>query len=426
LVLGLSACDRQPAESTAKVHIRKSGAQYTLYRNGKPYIIKGASGYTHLDILKQKGGNTIRTWDTTGLASVLESANANGMTVIVGLPIPESRHMSFYNDSSKTNTQYKAIKRLVDKYKSNPAILMWCVGNELSFPYKISYNTFYTAFNDIVSLIHQSDPDHPVTTTIVNFQRKDIFNIKMRTEIDLISFNIFGRLRQMQSDLKSFAWFYDDPYLITEWAIDGPWEGTPFNAWDAYLEFNSTQKAYYYAERYDQDMPVKDPRFLGSFLFYWGQKQEVTSTWFSLFDQDGHQTEAIATAEKIWKGKKSAEVYPQIKNLLLDQRKGGDNIIFEAHDTADAELIMEPGTAAPIKLKWEIYQEDWYKKDNVNNSKGLAPVTTDFKSTNPLKVSFSVPLKEGPYRLFVTAYNADGNVANANIPFYISGVNEKK
>lgn len=424
-LLGMVACTQHPDLKKGKVYIDQRDGTYQLYRNGKPYFIKGASGFTHLNILKASGGNTIRVWDTVMLSTILKDANLHGITVIVGLHLPESRQMYFYKNQKQVEEQYQAIKRTINKYKSDPAILMWCVGNELSFPYRPSFNKFYTAFNDIVDMIHRDDPDHPVTTTMVNFQRRDIINIKLRTQVDLISFNVFGRLKIFKDDLKSFSWFYSDPYLITEWGIDGPWEGTPYTAWDAYIEPTSTKKAEQYLQRYKSDMPKDDPRYLGSFLFYWGQKQEVTATWFSLFDENGNPTEALAAAGKIWTGKTDTSAYPRINYMLMDNKGAADNIIYTPGQVANAELLMEVGSVPPKNIVWEIYQEDWYKKDNLNNSKALPPVRTSFTNTNNLKTSFTTPLKEGPYRLFVKVYANNGHIATANTPFYIERTNDK-
>ena len=224
-----SACSQDKPIKQAKVFIKEVDGKFTLYRNGKPFYIKGAAGSTNLDRLARAGGNAVRIWDTTAVSSILKEANEKGIAVILGLPIPESQFKFYYNDSTKVAQQFLVLKRLVNKYKSDPSVLMWCVGNELVFPNSPSYNNFYKAFNNIVDMIHKDDPDHPVTTTMVNFQRKEIFNIKVRTDVDLISFNIFGRIHALASDLASFSWIWDGPYLITEWGIDGPWEGTITN-----------------------------------------------------------------------------------------------------------------------------------------------------------------------------------------------------
>lgn len=418
-------CSREH-KSAGMVYIENKEGKFTLYRAGAPYHIKGASGFSELEVLKEAGGNTIRIWDTVGLSIILKQANENGIGVIVGLPIPESQYLSFYDDKAKIDSQYNSIKKIVNAHKKDPALLMWCVGNELVFPFRPKYSSFYKAFNDIVELIHQDDPDHPVTTTVLNFSKGDIFNIRMRTEIDLLSFNVFGAIKHFKKDLKDFSWFWDGPYLITEWGIDGPWDGTRYTAWSAYIEPTSTKKAAQYKERYDQYIPVNDPGYLGSFIFFWGQKQETTHTWFSLFDEHGKKTESVAAAASIWTGKKGKDTFPKISYMLLNKKGAYDNIILKPNQPANAELLIEPGSLSPENVEWEIYPEDWYKKGNVNNINRPAAVETKFSSTADLHVAFKTPAKEGPYRLFVTITNHEGNIATANTPFYIAGNNEKK
>ena len=425
-LLIFSACSRDKQISEPKVFIKKENGKYTLYRNGQPFYIKGAAGDTYLDELSSAGGNAIRIWDTTHVDSILKKANANGIAVIIGLPIPESHAMFYYNDTAKVAKQFHDLKKFVNKHKNDPAVLMWCVGNELTFPFKPSYNNFYKAFNNIVDMIHEDDPDHPVTTTMVNFQRKEIFNMKLRTNLDLISFNIFSKINTFHRDLKNFAWFWDGAYLITEWGIDGPWLGTEYTAWAAYIEPSSTEKASTILLRYKEQMPLNDPRFLGSFIFYWGQKQETTHTWYSLFDHKGNQTEVVDIARSTFTGKAPFYKGPKIKAMHLEGKEAKDDILLNAAATVRAEVFLEdvspaePGLASTVQnIKWEIYPEDWFKKDNLNNLIRPKPVEGLSQETTGLKLSFKAPQKEGPYRLFATVYDANGHIATCNTPFYV-------
>src|SRR5690606_41215403 len=198
----------------------------------------------------------------------------NNLAVIVGLPIYNSDYTSFYNDEKKVKKQFNDYKSLVNRYKQHPALLMWCLGNELDFPYKPSYNNFYKAFNNITDMIHTDDPDHPVMTTVLNFNKKYILNLQLRCDIDLISFNIFSRIDFLKDELKDASLFWKGPFMLAEWGVNGPWQGTPQTAWGAFIENTSTKNAEHYLERYQKHMPIDDGRFLGSFVFYWGQKQE--------------------------------------------------------------------------------------------------------------------------------------------------------
>ena len=431
-LLIFSACTSDRPVSEPKVSIKKEDGKFTLYRNGKPFYIKGAAGSQHLEELRNAGGNALRIWDTTNVDSILKKANENGIAVIIGLPIPESHALYHYNDTAKVARQLLDFKRFVNKYKNDPAVLMWCVGNELVFPFKPSYRNFYKAFNDLVDMIHQEDPDHPVTTTMVNFQPKEVFNMRWRTNIDLISFNIFGKIHSFKSDLEKFSLFWDGPYLITEWGIDGPWQGTEQTAWSAYIELPSTRKAEIYVFRYREQMPLNDHRFLGSFIFYWGQKQETTHTWYSLFDEQGNQTEVVSAAQSIWTNKKTYYQGPKIKEMLLDGRRADENILLTASAQTKAEVVMPvqqlPAAAGepagltsdmPLRIKWEIYPEDWFKINNINSLKRPKPVEGVMPDHTGLNISFTAPEKEGPYRIFATVYDANGHIATCNTPFYV-------
>lgn len=403
-----------------KVTIIKENSKYNLYRNGKIFRIKGAAGYSHFSELKKLGGNTIRIWDTLNLATILDSALANDIAVIVGLPVPNNDdYMSFYNDPQKISFQYNSYKKIVNKFKSHPAILMWCVGNELSFPYKLSYNNFYNSFNGIVDMIHDDDPDHPVTTTILNFDKDYLITLALRCNIDIISFNIFNSINDLRKDISNFSWFWNGPYLLTEWGVDGPWPNSEHTAWGAFIENTSTKKAQLLLNRYRQFVPVEDPRFLGAFIFFWGQKQETTPTWFSIFDEKGARSAIFNTMNYIWTGRKDKYKVPAINYMLVNSKGARDNILLSPNEFSTAEVFMESLSDSIKIVDWQIVREDWYKENNINIDRKNRPLKTIFKSQNKLKTTFISPPWEGPYRISATIYDNQGNFATCNTPFYV-------
>lgn len=417
-LLLLSGCSDSEFSSSAKVYVKKSKGAYELYRNGKPYAIKGAAGYTNLNSLKNSGGNTIRVWDTTHLDRILDSAAANNIAVVAGLPIANSNYMTLYNDPVKVAVQFNAFKSIVNRFKNHSALLMWCIGNELDFPHKLSYNSFYGAFNELTDMIHRDDPDHPVTTTVLNFNKKYIFNLRVRCNIDLISFNIFSRISYFRTELKEASFFWKGPYMLAEWGIDGPWDGTEQTAWGAYIENTGNKKAEFYLNRYQEYMPVEDSRFLGAFVFYWGSKQEGTHTWFSLFDEKGARSEAVGVMKYLWTGKRDETSYPQIKYMLLNKKGARENIILNPGITSIAEVEMLDENKNRF-VKWEILKEDWYKKDHIHGTKKMEPLKNLIKDNQSLKVEFITPKEEGPYRIFATVYDEDGSFSTCNTPFYV-------
>lgn len=403
-----------------KVYISYHDGKYQLYRNGKPYIIKGAAGYENLQRLQLAGGNTIRVWDTARLGQILDEAYANNIAVVAGLPMPVSGVWSYYNDSSKVSAQLKGFRSIVNRYSSHPALLMWCLGNEVDFPYKPRFKNFYRAYKHLLKMIHEEDPDHPVTTALINFERRCIYNIRMKLpELDLISINSFGSLHNLQKELDQFSWFWNGPFLITEWGVKGPWEAD-LTAWKVPIEYNSTVKAAKYLELYTHSMPTRSPRFLGAFVFLWGHKQETTHTWFNLFDDRGNASETVNVMEYIWTGKWPAHKAPQIKDLLLDGKTAKENIILNANTVHTAEVFVQQLPGNPAGLHWEILKEDWYAKNWYEpNTKKPAGYDSLLISFNENKAIFRTPKKEGPYRIFATFSDGRGYFASANTPFYV-------
>jgi len=398
------------------VFIQKEGKQYTLYRNGKPFTIRGASGYTHLQRLHKAGGNTIRTWDTTNIGAILDDARRHHLAVIAGLPMPGSGYLNhFYKDTAKVGAQYRAFARIVRRYKNHPALLMWCLGNELGFPCKPGYSAFYKAFNDLLDMIHVTDPDHPVTTTLANFNIVQALLVKWKVHgLDLLSFNTFGKLKTLDKQLKRNAWLWNGPFVVTEWGAYGPWESA-LTAWDAPIESTSTKKAEHYRVLY-RHLPVKAPGFLGALVFYWGQKQETTSTWFSMFDELGAATEAVGVMQHLWTGRAPEHTAPQLEYMLVDKRGAQDNIMLAPGTRHTAEILLENRGADTLSVQWEIWQEDWF------SATGLAPLRmpdTLLAPAGTYTMMFRAPSNAGPYRIYVKVWDGHGNVATANTPFYV-------
>ena len=401
------------------VFVQEVDGRYTLVKNGEPFFVKGAGGDTHFKALREAGGNTLRVWDTTNLAMVLDSAHANGLSVIAGIPIPNSNYAQLYDNPTRVAQQLRAITTLVDRLRSHPALLMWCLGNELIFPSRFSNTNFYSAFNDLTDIIHEVDPDHPVTTTLVNLNVPHLLQLITYCDLDIISFNIYGSIVELTSKLADIEWFWNGPFLVTEWGINGPWEGTSQTTWGAYLEDNSTHKARVIEERYQRYMPHNDPGFLGSCIFYWGYKQETSHTWFSLFDKNGHQTEAVGVLQHLWTGQPTSRKYPEINEIRLNGGLAGDNILLVPETRAKVTItITSHGTDAK-KVNWQVFPEDWYKENEHLTSKAL-PLLYEVTTTGDQhEIEFVVPKKDGPYRLFANVYDAQGNFGTSNIPFYV-------
>ena len=65
--------------------------RYQIFRGDQPYFIKGGGGSGNMALLAASGGNSVRTWGTNNAQSVLDNAQANGLTVMLGLRLGHER-----------------------------------------------------------------------------------------------------------------------------------------------------------------------------------------------------------------------------------------------------------------------------------------------------------------------------------------------
>ena len=263
----------KPVDETKKVYIKRTGEDYKLFRNGKPFFIQGAGGESYFKELAEIGGNTIRLYDTLSLENKLNEAHKYNLAVIVDLPL--YRFETSYNQyliEEEVILLKEKIKPIVIKYKDHPALLMWNLGNELQYPVVFRKNRIATNFNDIIEIfkvlsqrkkfirtfnelidfIHTEDPDHPVTTSVSTSKFwKKLLNIHIYSpQIDVIGYNIFAPPQTVKPQLSKLAkLIHMKPFYISEWGMEGPWAQEK-TSWDAPYETTSTNKGEQYKENY--------------------------------------------------------------------------------------------------------------------------------------------------------------------------------
>lgn len=404
-----------------RVFILEDESGYHLYKDGKPYFIKGACvGDDYWADFKAAGGNTIRIYDTTNIKSKLDRADSLGLMVAVDIPIISYRASnSPYSDNTEVDIMTRRIKRLVSKYKDHPALLFWILGNEIHHPSPLKAKDFFKTFNYWIELIHDLDPNHPVTSSISGMSRLRTMSMVGRSEgLDFLSFNVFGALSTANSRLNFNKTFWDGPFIITEWGINGPWEAEIVTTWNAPIEQTSTKKAEHYAERYQMILNLDKERMLGSFFFYWGQKMERTPTWFSSFLPDGRPTQIVHDIQNFWNTNQKPYPGPRVNYLLLENMGGPENITLDPNTLVTASLFMHEESMNYLNLEWEIWPEQWYER-TWNRNSHLRALETKFEIANSNEVRFRTPPKDGPYRLFVYISDSLGNAASTNIPFYV-------
>lgn len=414
-------------DETSTVYIRKTEKGYQLFRNGKPFKIKGASGDSRFKELADFGGNTIQLYDTINLQSNLDEALKYDIAVIVNIPIP-SYNYTYTMSQDESRALKHNIKTLVEKYKDHEALLMWNLGNEI-YPHVLKLRDlirfnflkvilekkrYINNLNELIDIIHIEDKNHPVSTTTWIISIPKIISIKVFSPgIDLLAYNIFGNTKPIVAKFNQYHYLFGVfPYFISEFGSDGCWGSeSKITSWSSPIEQTSAKKMEQVRKRYKIIEEIKYGACLGSLVFYWGNKHERTYTWFSLF-KDNHKSEIIKVLKELWNNTNSSESSIGLEYMLLDKQGAADNIVFSSNEIKSAELKFYGLQNDSNLIKWEIYPEAWNDKNYPS-----IPLENLFIKSDKNKVEFITPSKEGPYRIFAYVYDKNGYFATTNTPF---------
>ncbi|MBJ7881749.1 glycoside hydrolase family 2 TIM barrel-domain containing protein [Gelidibacter salicanalis] len=419
LLYAFNHTNSKTVDESQTVYIKREANVFKLYRNGASFKIRGATGSNYLGALADIGGNTIRVYDFDNIETLLDEAHQNNLAVIVDIPLSKyTDGDNFYSDQKQINQYRKTIKNLVNTYKNHPALLFWNLGNELDYPLVLLKNDFIDTFNEFIDLIHTIDPNHPVGTSIIPSKTQTLSIHLHSPQLDFIGYNAFGNLQMIKPLMKKMAYITNLlPYYISEYANNGPWE-EEMTLWSVPIEQTSSKKAEQYINNYNSYIRTNTAS-MGDLVFFWGQKQEHTHTWFSIFDEEGRKSEVYYSLKSLWGSPENENEWPpQIDYMLIDNWGSKDTLIYNAKEIKTAQIIMDGKIDTTYQLKWEIFKEGWnYRQKKTEKRPEEMPLDVIDMEGNSL--TFRTPDKEGPYRIFVYVYDLKGNFATTNIPFYV-------
>lgn len=421
----LFSCSKKELENpNPTVEIRYQEGRAQLFRYGEPYIIKGAAGTEHLEKLASYGGNSIRTWSLHDAERILDEAHNLGLTVTLGLEIGRP---SWGNDFSywkfwEVNRKIEELRPYIEKFKDHPALLMWGVGNEVKeYGGGKRIEVFYI-INKVAKMIKEVDPNHPTMTSVFSsLQTNRFISFKdLMPHIDVMGYNAFNDFDNVYKSIYGKRG-WNKAYIFSEWGPIGHWSVTD-TEWGSPKELKNSEKREM-MEKYWNSINNDSTFLLGTYAFYWGSKQEATRTWFSLFSEDGFETESVNFLKYAWSGQKSANLAPEVSDLFIETNQGlvNDNVYLENNKEYAAIAYTNDPEGDAITYKWEIRHEGNYfleiKSKDYNMSNYIMKHLILEEDKN--KVQFVAPKEEGPYRIFVFAYDGNGNVSSHNIPFYV-------
>ena len=405
--------------SPVKVEIVKTTGGYQLLRGGEPYAVRGAGMVVDdIERFAASGGNSIRTWNTAqkgqDTRALLDKAYAHGVTVALGLPMRPERHGFNYDDPDAVAAQLEFMRGEVLKYRDHPAVLVWVIGNELNHSYKNP--RVYDAVNDVAAMIGELDPYHPTTTATSGFKPDVNAEILARApELDFISFQMYGSIFRLPERLAETG--FDGPFMVTEWGTIGYWE-TATTDWGAPVEVHSSDKADTFLRAYRDILAPLNGQLLGSYAFYWGQKQERTPTWFGMLTEDGNLTEAVDAMQYAWTGEWPENRTPRIETMLLDGKEAAASIRLMPGDAVEARIDLHDPDGDPVSYRWELKHESTATSGGGDYEEPVASLEGYLSDPGAAATSLTTPAP-GKYRLFAYAADEQGRIAHANIPFLV-------
>jgi hypothetical protein len=383
---------------------------WRLLRDGEPYFVKGAGGSSRLDLLAASGGNSIRTWGADDAGEVLDRAHANGISVTLGIWIGHPRHGFDYGDRDAVERQREMVREVVRAHKDHPALLMWGVGNEVEL--NSDPDLVFPEINRLARIVKEIDDEHP-TMAVLAGAGEDKVRSFMRhcPDIDVLGVNAYKEAPDVPGVLRRLG--YDGPFLLTEYGATGHWQ-VDKAPWGAAIEPTSTEKGRTYQDAYRRGVLGHPERCLGSYVFFWGQKQEVTPTWYGMFLPSGETTPTLDAMHRVWSGTEPDHAAPAVGAIASPvalRRVGRSMDTWAEIDASDAD-------GDDLTYSWSISRES--TAAHVGGDREYVPdAFPELILERGPRARIRTPEEPGAYRLFVTVTDGTGRAGTANIPFYV-------
>ena len=201
-----------------------------IYRNQT--LVQRTSSYQRdFHIMCQAGVNTITGWDQdkgfvqdTFDETTLNTANQYGIGVVMPFYLPPTGD---YTDDNFVNALIAAATSKVQRYKDNPALRMWGLGNEVlsDMADQDMHWPFLQAYLKIADAMHAADPNHPVIYREAEDGWLPMISDALTQSGDMRPWLLYG-MNEYEPDIQPFldrwpSYQLDKPLIISEFGPDG-------------------------------------------------------------------------------------------------------------------------------------------------------------------------------------------------------------
>ena len=407
------------AASEVKVGKNDQG-HFVLLRDGAPYFIRGAGGSSHLALLKEHGGNSIRTWGIETLElpvegkSVIDRCAELGLTVAAGIYVGHERHGFDYSDPAQINRQREAVRAAVRKYKDRPALLVWGLGNEMEGPTSDGRDPrIWKELNELAAIVKAEDPHHPVMTVIAGAAPTKVQGILAHyPNIDILGVNAYSGGGGAAAAVKAAGW--RRPFVLSEFGPSGHWE-VPKTPWGAPIEPASRDKAAAYYSTQKTMIEEAADISLGSYCFVWGQKQETTSTWYGMFLKTGEKLPQVDAMCRARTDQWPKNRCPRVSRFASELKEA----VFTPGQLCTVRAEATDPDGDELKWEWTVTAESTDLKVGGDQESEPPSFPDAIVLAEKNQVVIRTPAKPGNYRVFAIVRDGKGGASAENLCFRI-------
>ncbi|GAB3579804.1 hypothetical protein GCM10027345_20350 [Hymenobacter daeguensis] len=412
--MGTDVVPLQPEAGVVPVRLAHTATGYQLLRNGKPYFIKGASGVQRFDLIRQCGGNSVRIYSPNYADVLLDDAQRQGLTVMFGLWMRPPYEKFDYYDPQAVRAQQEEICRQVMRYKNHPALLMWNLGNELdnnNGDFKV-----YQVVNETVRMIHQLDPNHPVTTAVTDGIYAIPAIANLCPDLDVLTVNVFDKLAIEPARLAKAGW--SRAFVIGEFGVRGWWE-SPLTSWNAPIEPTNAEKVATIERGYRAAIVGAPERCLGGYVLYWGNRFEQTAMWLSLLSPAGEKTPQLDMMHYLWTNQRFPNLAPQVGTVRLAGRQPLDDVALLPDTDYPATVSATDAEGDTLRVQWAVTRDADELHTLPQNRTAPETIPGAIRRATGLRAVVHTPRERGAYRLLVSVRDGHGSLGTDSFPFFV-------
>jgi hypothetical protein len=407
--------------SAAEVRLGRSPeGRFTLTRDGKPVVVRGACGTGNLALLKEIGGNSIRTYgvqqltETVDGKSLLDRCADLDLTVAAGIWVEHERHGFDYTDEARVKAQRDAVRDAVKRHRKHPALLMWVLGNEMEGqPGDPRAPLLWKELNELAAIVKAEDPHHPVMTVIAGSDASKVKGIlEHYPNLDILGVNAYAGGGGSGAAVKAAGW--NKPFMLTEFGPAGHWEVRK-TSWQSPVEPSGREKAASYYASQRMLMEEAPDITIGSYCFVWGQKQETTSTWYGMFLKTGEKLPQVDAMCRAWTDRWPSNRCPRVESLDSELR----DAVVPPGRIAVARVAVADPEGDKLAYEWTVTAESTDIRSGGDKESEPPSFPKLVIHSEPGQAVIRAPETPGNYRVFVTVRDGKGSASAENFCFRV-------